>query len=64
MGSHAFEILDLKGDEAVAALGMRVADQGVEGGVIARIFWVAAAGGMFEEKLARRAGESRQRSIR
>src|ERR1700730_10537635 len=55
--AHALGIFDLEGDEAVTALAIGIADQGVEGGMIAREFWVAAAGGMFEEKLARGAGE-------
>ena len=51
--AHALGIFDLKGDEAVAAMDIRVADQRVEGRKIAREFRVAAAGGMFEEELAR-----------
>ena len=55
--AHAFGIFDLEGDEAVAALAIGVADQRVERRVVARVFWVAAAGRMFEEELARGAGE-------
>ena len=58
--AHALGIFDLEGDEAVAALAIRVADQRVEGRVVGREFRVAAAGRMFEEELARGAGEGRQ----
>ena len=58
--AHALGIFELEGDEAVAPLGMRVADQRVKGGVIPREFRIAPSGGMFEKKLARGAGESRQ----
>jgi hypothetical protein len=58
--AHALGIFDFKGDEAVAPLAIRVADQCVESRVVSREFWVAAAGGMFEEELARGAGEGRQ----
>ena len=36
--AHALGKFDLEGDEAVAALAIRVADQRVEGGIIARVF--------------------------
>ena len=39
---------------------IRIADHRVEGGVVAGELRVAAPGGMFEEELARGAGESRQ----
>jgi hypothetical protein len=38
-------------------MAIRMADQRVEG---ARVFWVAAAGRMFEEELARGSGEGPQ----
>jgi hypothetical protein len=38
---HGFGIFDFEGDEAVAALEIRVADQRVEGGVVAGEFRIA-----------------------
>jgi hypothetical protein len=58
--ARALGIFELEGDEAVPALDIGVANQGVEGGVVACEFWIAAPGRMFEEKLARGAGEGWQ----
>jgi len=58
--AHALGVFDLEGDEAVAALAIGIADQRVKSGIVARVFRIAAAGGMFEEELMRGAGESRQ----
>ena len=58
--AHAFGIFDFEGDEAVAALDIRIADQRVEGGIVGREFWVAASRGMFEKKLRSVSGERRQ----
>jgi energy-coupling factor transporter ATP-binding protein EcfA2 len=55
--AHALGIFDLEGDEAVAAREIRVADQRVEGGVVAGEFRIAAAGRMFEKKLRGVSGE-------
>jgi hypothetical protein len=57
--AHALGLFDFEGDEAVPALAIGIADQGVEGGVIARELWVAPARRMFEEKLRRVSGECR-----
>jgi hypothetical protein len=58
--AHVLGKFDLEGDEAVAALAIGVPDQRVEGRVVTRKLQVAAPGRMFEEELARGAGESRQ----
>jgi len=55
--AHALRIFDLEGDEAVAAMAIRVTDQRVESRVVGREFWVAPSGRMFEVELARGAGE-------
>jgi hypothetical protein len=65
--AHALGIFDFEGDEAVPALAIRVADQRVEGSVVARVFRVAATGGMFEEELVmleKRPRETRRPSRR
>src|ERR1700736_703425 len=46
--AHALGIFYLEGDETVTAMEIRVAEQRVEGGKVAREFQIAAAGRMFE----------------